>query len=235
MLDSVPARKNDQYRQGHIVLVIRSNKVTCPVCITKKILALLPLSENKNLPLVRRIVKSKSKEYFHPCKSVSYSTIRAEFKKFLGQFVSSVDDFGLHSIKSGAALNPGCRLLNDNIIDRHMLVGGTQLPKIGTCSILQTIYLKLHNLLEFRLFVSTFYVLFFRWGRKRSCLGPNPDFLPRGGFFWPPGISLTEHFFLYNRFSLAVIVCGFNCRFTLSLTRLKYNALNVFRMCMCLH
>ena len=53
-------------------------------------------SENKNLPLVRRIAQSKSKGYFHPCKSVSYSTIRDEFKKFLGQFVSNVDDFGLH-------------------------------------------------------------------------------------------------------------------------------------------
>ena len=118
MLVSVPERKNDPYRQGHIIPVIRSNKVTCPVCITEKILARLPLSDNKNMPLVRRIVKSKSKEYFHSCKSVSYSTIRDEFKKFLGQFVSNVDDFGLHSIKSGAASNPGCRLLNDNI-DRH--------------------------------------------------------------------------------------------------------------------
>ena len=94
MLVSVPERKNDKYRQGHIVPVIRSNKVTCPVCITETILALLPLSENKNLPLVRRIVKSKSKEYFDPCKSVSYSTIRDEFKKFLDQFVSICDDFG---------------------------------------------------------------------------------------------------------------------------------------------
>ena len=107
--------------------MIRSNKVTCPVCITEKILARLPLNDNKNMPLVRRIVESKSTEYFHPCKSVSYSTIYVtmricgiySFKKFLGQFVSNVDDFGLHSIKSGAASNPGCRLLNDNIIDRH--------------------------------------------------------------------------------------------------------------------
>ena len=119
MLVSVPERKNDQYRQGHIIPVIRSNKVTCPVCSTEKILALLPLSENKNWPLVRRIVKSKSKEYFHPCKIVSYFTIHDEFKTFLGQFVSSVDDFGLRSIKSGAASNPDCRLLNHNIIDRH--------------------------------------------------------------------------------------------------------------------
>ena len=57
------------------MVVIRSNKVTCPVCITAKILARLPLNDNKDMPLVRRIVKSKSTEHFHPCKSVSYSTI----------------------------------------------------------------------------------------------------------------------------------------------------------------
>ena len=110
-----------------------------------------------------------------------------------------------------------------------MLVGGTKNRYVQYT----TIYLKLHNLLEFRLLVSSFYVLFFRLGRKRSCLGPIPDFLPYGVFFGPPGISLTEHFFLYNRFSLAVIVCGFNCIFILSLTRLKYNVLNVFCVCMC--
>ena len=64
-------------------------------------------------------------------------------------------------------------------------------------------------------------------GRDRA-LAPNPDFLPCGCFFWPPGISLTEHFFLYNRFSLAVIVCAFACIFIPSLTRLKYNVLNEF-------
>ena len=207
MLVSVPERKNDQYRQGHVIPVIRSNKVTCPVCITCRCMVRLPLSDSNNTPLVQRIVKSKSKEYFHPCKSVSYSTIRDEFKKFLGQFVSNVDDFGLHSIKSGAASNPAAGYLT-TISLTDMLVGGTLLPKIDTCNILQTIYLKLHNLLEYRLFVSSFYVLFLRWGRKRSCLGPNPDFLPCGVFFWPPGVSLTATFVLIKSvFSSCNSVC----------------------------
>ena len=121
---------------------------------------------------------------------MSYSTIRDEFKRFLGQFVSNVDHFGLHSIKSGAASNPAAGYIT-TISLTDMLVGGSPLPKIDTCNILQAIYLKLHNLLEYRLFVSSFYVLFFRLGRKRSCLDPNPDFLPCGVFFWPPGVSLT--------------------------------------------
>lgn len=62
-----------------------------------------------SLPLVRRTVRSKSNEKFHDGKGVSYSTLRDEFRKFLKPFVSDVKAYGPHSIKSGAASNPGCR------------------------------------------------------------------------------------------------------------------------------
>ena len=183
MLVSVPERKNDQYRQGHIVPVIRSNKATCPVCITEKILALLPLSENKNLPLVRRIVKSKSKEYFHPCKSVSYSTIRDEFKKFLGQFVSNVNDFALHSIKSGATSNPGCRLRNDNIIDRHAgwrhPVSKNRYVQYTTNDLLKVTHTISWNLnYLFRHLCSILSL-----GKEEIVSWPQPRFPPKWGFF----------------------------------------------------
>ena len=61
-----------------------------------------------SLPLVRRTVRSKSNEKFHDSKGVSYSTLRDEFRKFLKPFASDVKAYGLHSIKSGAASNPGC-------------------------------------------------------------------------------------------------------------------------------
>ena len=62
-----------------------------------------------SLPLVRRTVRSKSNEKFHDSKGVSYSTLRDEFRKFLKPFVADVKAYALHSIKSGAASNPGCR------------------------------------------------------------------------------------------------------------------------------
>ena len=115
---TVPKRKNDQFREGHSLYLNRSGKVTCPVAITEKLLALLPKSDT-SLPLIRRIVNSKSTQKFHEKKGVSYSTIRDDFKKFLKPFVSDVRAFGLHSIKSGAASNPDCRSLNDRLLDRH--------------------------------------------------------------------------------------------------------------------
>ena len=50
---------------------------------------------------------------------MSYSTIKVDFKNYLRQFVPNTDNFGLHSVKSGAASNPGCQLPNSDILDRH--------------------------------------------------------------------------------------------------------------------
>ena len=78
-------RKNDQYREGHTSLLARSHKATCPVSITERLLKLLPSSTESSSLLVRRIVKSKSKEYFHATKDVSYTTLG---KRNLGNTLS---------------------------------------------------------------------------------------------------------------------------------------------------
>ena len=52
-------RKNDQYRDGHVSVIARSRKPTCPVGITERLLSLLPDSKGSNNPIVRRIVSSK--------------------------------------------------------------------------------------------------------------------------------------------------------------------------------
>ena len=59
-------RKNDQYRNGHVSVVARSRKSTCPVGITGRLLSLLPDSSSSSNPIVRRIVNSRhSKKRFH--------------------------------------------------------------------------------------------------------------------------------------------------------------------------
>ena len=68
--------------------------------------------------MVRRIVESEYAEKSHDRKGVSYSTIKIQFRKQLTPFVGNVNEFDLHSIKSGAASNQNCRTLDD-ILDRH--------------------------------------------------------------------------------------------------------------------
>ena len=115
----IPKRKNDQYREGHTSLIARSHKSTCPVAITERLLKLLPSSSESSAPLVRRIVKSKSKEYFHATKGVSYTTLREEFRKYFRPFVDDIANCGTHSIKSGAASNPACRRVSGDLLDMH--------------------------------------------------------------------------------------------------------------------
>ena len=115
----IPKRNNDQYREGHTSLLARSHKATCPVSITERLLKLLPSSSESSSPLVRRIVKSKSKEYFHASKGVSYTTLREEFRKYVKPFVDDIASYGTHSIKSGAASNPACRRISADLLDMH--------------------------------------------------------------------------------------------------------------------
>ena len=56
---SVPQRKNDQYREGHTAFLARTDKVTCPVAVTERLIKLLPQSSSA-FPLARRIVKARS-------------------------------------------------------------------------------------------------------------------------------------------------------------------------------
>ena len=100
----VPQRKNDQYREGHTAFLAGAGKVTCPVAVTERLIKLLPQSSSA-FPLVRRIVKYKSKEYFHCSLGVSVSTLREEFKKHIKLFVSDISKYGTYSMKSGAASN----------------------------------------------------------------------------------------------------------------------------------
>ena len=53
----VPQRKNDQYREGHTAFLARTDKVTCPVAVTERLIKLSPQSSSA-FPLVRRIVKA---------------------------------------------------------------------------------------------------------------------------------------------------------------------------------
>ena len=115
----IPKRKTDQYREGHTSLTARSHKSTCPVAITERLLKLLHSSSESSALLVRRIVKSKTKEYFHVTKGVSYTTHREEFRKYVRTFVDDIANYGTHSIKSGAPSNPACRSVSGDLLDMH--------------------------------------------------------------------------------------------------------------------
>ena len=96
---SVPKRKNDQQMEGHISVLARSRKLTCPASITEKLLSLLPLQDPKaSLPVIRRIVKTKKQERFHDFLSISYTTALDTIRKFIAPIVSQpTKQFATHA------------------------------------------------------------------------------------------------------------------------------------------
>ena len=119
MLIYLNKRKNDEFRQGHSSMLARTGNITCPVAATEKWLSKLPTGSSPRAPLIRRIVKSKSNEYFHLSKGVVYSTIRNEFKKYVKPFVKDIDRFCTHSMRSGSATK-AARHVSSDLLDLHV-------------------------------------------------------------------------------------------------------------------
>ena len=113
----VPRRKNDQGK-ATLLFSLEPGKVTCPVAVTERLIKLLPQSYSA-FPLVRRIVKAKSKEYFYSSLGVSVSTLGEECKKHITPFVSDISKYGTHSRKSCAASNPACWKIAGDLLDIH--------------------------------------------------------------------------------------------------------------------
>ena len=70
-------------------------------------------------PLIRKIVKSKKSECFHPTKEISTTTNREEFNTHVLPFAVNIQQLSMYSLKSGAAWNSGCCSLHSDLIDRH--------------------------------------------------------------------------------------------------------------------
>ena len=115
----VSQRKNDQFREGHTSTIARSSKVSCPVSITERLLALLASPKESCSPVLRRIVPTKNGAYFRKSLEISSSTIRDEFKKYISPFVNDPGDYCLHSLKSGGASNDGYKLSDPELKERH--------------------------------------------------------------------------------------------------------------------
>ena len=119
-------RKNDQYRKGHVSIISRSGKPTCPVGITEGLLSLLPDKKGSPNPVVRRIVKSKrAKEKFHKSLGISYSSVREIVKAYIAPNVSNPCLFGTQSIRIRGTNDLGFRSLDPSLQERH---GGWRNP-----------------------------------------------------------------------------------------------------------
>ena len=92
--------KTDQYREGNKIIVSRTGSVACPVKWLERYICLSGITLDSSDYLFRQIGFRKGKKWLVGDKSVSYSAARSSI---LGRLELPVQEFGLHSFRSGGA------------------------------------------------------------------------------------------------------------------------------------
>ena len=117
----VPKSKTGQHRDGHEVFIARLPSQYCPVAYVETFLAKssLDLGKHGESFLIPRIAKTKKGHRAVKGKGISYSRIREVFKSNLKNVVSEVDQYGLHSLRSGGASAAAANEVADRMISKH--------------------------------------------------------------------------------------------------------------------
>ena len=113
----VPKRKNDQYRQGHVVNISRTGNPTCPVAMTERLAAKAQFAHGSHL--VCRYFRSKA-GLRASASGISYTRALEILKAGLKPFLGDKFNLGSHSLKSGAATAVASSAqVDSDAIDKH--------------------------------------------------------------------------------------------------------------------
>ncbi|XP_065195395.1 uncharacterized protein LOC135826722 [Sycon ciliatum] len=116
MVISLQQRKNDQFRKGHQVYIARSGLTTCPVELVQRF-----LTAGKHLPhqpLFCRLGSCRKQAILRPI-AISYSCALEKVRKCLAIVGLDPKEYGLHSMRSGAASTAASAGTADRLIKRH--------------------------------------------------------------------------------------------------------------------
>ena len=116
---SLPRSKIDQLRQGHEVLIARTNTLTCPVAMLERYMEAAEVTPTSDLYLFRGICKGKAGEKLRASGCLSYTTVRELFKKRLVDLGHSPEGFGLHSLRAGGASAAAQAGIPDRLFKQH--------------------------------------------------------------------------------------------------------------------
>ena len=108
-------RKNDQMRHGNWVLISRWNGPCCPVKLVELLIEKGRHEPNANL--FGRIRKDSNGD--HLTGKMSYSRARELLREALTKIGLDADDYGLHSLRSGAASAAAAKGIPDRLIRRQ--------------------------------------------------------------------------------------------------------------------
>ena len=116
MVITLTKRKNDQFREGSVILVARTGSRTCPVSLTEKLL--LTGRHKGSDYLFRKVCHTKYGFSFRP-QQLTYSRATELFKKHLKAIGLDPSQYGLHSLRSGGASTAAAAAIPDRLLMRH--------------------------------------------------------------------------------------------------------------------
>ena len=109
-------RKNDQFREGSLILVARTGSRTCPVSMTERFLLFGQHKETDYL--LRKICHTKHGFSFRQ-QRLSYSRATELVKNQLKAIELDPSQYGLHSLRSGGASSAAAAAIRDRLLMRH--------------------------------------------------------------------------------------------------------------------
>ena len=109
-------RKNDQFREGSVILVARTGSRACPVSLTESFLLVGRHKESDYL--FRKVCHTKYGFSFRP-QRLTYSRVTELFKKQLKAIGLDPKQYGLHSLRSGGASSAAAAAIPDRLLMCH--------------------------------------------------------------------------------------------------------------------
>ena len=113
----IPEAKQDKLRDGDTVYISKLDHSRCPVKITQRYIEETKLGKNADNFLISRLAKTKKGHNAIGKYSLSYTTIRDNFKEMVGAITQV--KLGLHSLRAGGATSASENGVSDRLIGKH--------------------------------------------------------------------------------------------------------------------
>ena len=118
----IESSKTDIYRQGHTVVIARTNNDTCPVVTCEKYLLKADIALDSDDFIFRSLSFFKSKDTYRLCKinkPLSYTRARELLLEALTQAGLEKTNFGLHSLRSGGVSEAAYNRIPERLLKAH--------------------------------------------------------------------------------------------------------------------
>ena len=118
----IESSKTDIYRQGHTVVIARTNNDTCPVVMCEKYLLKADIALDSDDFIFRSLSFFKSKDTYRLCKinkPLSYTRARELLLEVLTQAGLEQTKFGLHSHRSGGVSEAAHNRIPERLLKAH--------------------------------------------------------------------------------------------------------------------